>query len=280
MENDKQPVFQGMSQYRAPLNFELAGKQYKLILDNGKTVTINFGADTLLWSELGGAPTSEYYECAKIDEQTYFVNFEFAHVKPRTNIVLVVDIEQGLVTQITSRTEFNLQHPALCENDYVFGAIALPGKPVNEKRHSRTKDLVSKRIHWHYSPKLEIVHVYYCTDYIRVTFPEGKVWGDVPPQEFLDALEQYPYDEKAFYIKIKENIYLIAVAEQNMAKRGLSGNSLVFLIDAKRVHDLGRSFGHTGKGPNFEPENYIFGAYGDFVYSDGIIEARKNKYIT
>jgi hypothetical protein len=40
---------------------------------------------------------------------------------------------------------------------------------------------------------------------------------------------------------------------------------------------VGRSFGHTGAAPNFTPENYIFGAYGDFVFSDGLLEAKRNK---
>jgi hypothetical protein len=136
---------------------------------------------------------------------------------------------------------------------------------------------VGKRIHWHYSPELEIIHVYYNPHHQSVTFPEGKAWGDIPVDIWNAMLEANPYDEPAWYVKIKENVYLVSVIEQNMAKRGMGGNSLLFLIDAERVHDVGRSFGHTGQAPEFLPENYIFGAYGDFVYSDGVIEAKRNK---
>jgi putative NADH-flavin reductase len=275
---EERPVFEGMSRYRPPLNFELAGKQCKLVFDNDEEIAVDFiSGDTLTWTAIGGTGRTEYYECAKIDEVTYFVNFEFKNSKPRTNITLVLDLEQNLVSKVKTWTRFDPKYPTLCENEVVFGAIAVPGLPLPEKRHGFTKELVGKRIFWHYSPELEIIHVYYHPHHQTVTFPEGKAWGDIPVDIWNAMLEANPYDEPAWYVKIKENIYLVSVIEQNMAKRGMGGNSLLFLIDAERVHDVGRSFGHTGQAPEFLPENYIFGAYGDFVYSDGVIEAKRSK---
>ena len=278
---EKRPVFEGMSRYRPPRNFELAGRQYRLILDSGQTATINFtSGDTLLWSETGAEALpsgSAIYECAKIDEITYFVNFEFEGYKPRVNITLVLDLEQNLFSRVRTWTRFDPKHPTLCDNEVVFGAIAMYGFPLNEKRHCFTTDLVGKRIHWHYSPELEIIHVYYNPHYMSVTFPEGYGWGGMPPDVWNAILEANPYDEPAWFVKIKENIYLISCIEKNMALRGMGGNSLLFLLDAKRVHDVGRSFGHTGQAPEFLPENYLFGAYGDWEYSDGAIEAKRNK---
>jgi hypothetical protein len=282
---EKRPEFPGASRYRAPLNFELDGKEFSLVFDDGTQVKISLSADTIVYHEAGSKAESAHYECAKIDELTYFVNFEFeatsevAELKPRTNIILVLDLEQQLVTKLRTRTKFDPKYPTLCDSDYTFGAIARGGSPLNEKRHGLTRDLVGKRIHWHYAPETEIIHVYYSTDYIRATFP-AKPGTPPPPPEVMEELEKYPYDEKAFYIKIKENIYLVSATEQNMSKRGLPGNSMVFLMDTARVHDVGRSFGLNTQVDNLEtPENYIFGAYGDFVYSDGVIEAKKNPYI-
>jgi hypothetical protein len=46
------------------------------------------------------------------------------------------------------------------------------------------------------------------------------------------------------------------------------------------VHDVGRSFGHAGlQEGKVRPENYLFSAYGDFVYSDGVLEAKPNVYL-
>jgi hypothetical protein len=46
------------------------------------------------------------------------------------------------------------------------------------------------------------------------------------------------------------------------------------------VHDVGRSFGHTGlMEGKLRGENYLFGAFGEFVYSDGKLEARPNVFL-
>jgi putative NADH-flavin reductase len=270
---EKKPTFEGMSRYRPPLNFELAGKRFTLLFDNGIKVLVRFiSEDTLSWDELGSSSYTGYYECAKIDEITYFVNFEFANSKPRVNHIVVLDLEQNLTTLVKTKTNYDPEYPLLCDFTCTFGAIVVPGVPVSNKRHGYTQDLLGKRIHWHYTPELEIIHVYYSTSYMRVAFTEGEqAWGNMPTDD-------NPYDEKAAYIKIKDNIYLISLCEQNEERRGLGGNSLVFLIDTERVHDIGRSFGVTGTAPEFMPENYIFGAYGDFVHSDGVLEAKKRIY--
>jgi putative NADH-flavin reductase len=272
------PVFEGMSQYRPPFNFELSGRQYRLVFDDDSREIVRFvSEDILIWGEAEKIGKEEYYECVKIDALTYFINFEIAGLKPRTNITLVLDLEQGLVSRVTSWTRFDSKYPTLCDNKVVFGAIAVPGIPLSENRHSFTGDLIGKRIHWHYSPQLEIIHVYYNPQYASVTFPEGKSWEGIPPDLWNKYLELNPYDEPAWYVKIKKNIYFVSVIEHNMAKRGMCGNSLLFLIDTRRIHDVGRSFGYTGRLPEVKPENYIFGAYGNFVYSDGVIEAKQNK---
>jgi hypothetical protein len=98
--------------------------------------------------------------------------------------------------------------------------------------------------------------------------------------ELQAEIERYPYDEPTTYIKIKNGIYVVSVIEKNRSKRGDTGNSLLFLMDMVRVHDVGRSFGNTPPSSGaVVPENYLFAAYGDFVYSDGVIESKKNVYI-
>lgn len=92
-------------------------------------------------------------------------------------------------------------------------------------------------------------------------------------------MKREPYDEPAHYIKIKPGLYLVSCQEKNMASRGRTGNSLLFLIDTRRVHDVGRSFGHAGSETGkVHPENYIFGAFGEFVPSDGVLESQPNPY--
>jgi putative NADH-flavin reductase len=273
------PVLEGMSQYRPPLNYELAGRQFRLVMDGGESRLLDFrSGDTLTWGAMGEEGGTYSYECAKIDELCYFVNFELEGAVPRSGITVVLDTEQSLVTVLKAQTRFDLQLPTLCRHEIAFGYIALSGRPAPLIRHHYTADLVGKRIHWHYSPTLEIIHVYYNTTHHRVTFPPGKGWGDIPAEIFLADLEAHPYDESAAYIKIRESRYLVTVVERNLAKRGMGGNSLAFLIDTERVHDVGRSFGHAGSFPDYDKENYIFGAYGDWAYSDGELEAKPYAY--
>jgi putative NADH-flavin reductase len=280
----KKPVFEGLSRYRPPFNYELAGKQFRLVMDNGLVYHVNFIAGKYLeWSSAQGAETRRlYYECAKIDELTYFVNFEYRDAQGRINPTLILDMEQRLVTIVVTRTAFSKKYPTLVESEYFFGAIDLEGFPLPEKRHGFTTDLVGKRIHWHYSPDTEIIHVYYSPHNIRITFPPFPMAARaaLPPPEALsdDARDfmNYSYEEPTTYIKIKRNLYVINSVEKHKAMRGLSGNSMLFLMDVERVHDVGRSFGH--REDHVTPENYLFGAYGDFVYSDGKIEAEKSRY--
>ena len=275
------PVFEGLSRYREPFNYELTGQKFRLVLDGGQKFFVDFlTGNTLLWAAMGTPGQVEYYECAKGEDSTFFVNFELTGTTPRTNYTAILDTAERLVTLVKTVTGHDEKYPYLVDSEYFFGAIDVPGISLPEKRHGFTTDLVGKRIHWHYSPTLEIIHVYYCTDYCRITFPEGRAWGSMSREEFQEMLDLEPYDEKAAYIKIKDGLYLVSVMEQNMSRRGFTGNSLLFLIDTVRVHDVGRSFGHAGlREGKVRPENYIFGAFGDFVYSDGVLEAKPNVYL-
>jgi putative NADH-flavin reductase len=278
------PVFEGLSRYREPFNYELAGKKFHLVMDLAGDYYLNFTSGHYLeWSAFDEEPKRYYYECNKIDESTFFVNFELTGIHPRTNPAIILDLEQRLVTVATSRTEFSKKYPTLVETDFDFGALDMDGFPLPRIRHGYTTDLVGKRIKWHYSPEFCMIHVYYSPLYVRGIIPPEYLpkMVTVSPEDAA-AWADNPYDEKARYIKIKGNIYLMNFIEQNMSKRGKPGNSLLFLMDAERVHDVGRSFGHAGNvgaGSKYDPENYLFAAYGDFVYSDGTAEAAKNPYI-
>ncbi|MDR2648803.1 MAG: molybdenum cofactor biosynthesis F family protein [Clostridiales bacterium] len=278
---DKAPVFEGVSQYRAPFNFELAGREYKLVMNTEPDYFVRFiDGHTLEWSTFEGRAEREYYDCGKADELTYFVNFELHTVQPRTNITLALDLENRLVSFVRSITGFHKKYPYLIKLEFDFGALDIPGFPLPFKRHGYTSDLVGKRVHWHYSPNFEIIHVYYSPYYMRGAFtPDSPVMQNRTPEQDAYA-KKYPYDEPAVYIKIKDGVYLVSCNEVNMSRIGHTGNSLLFLMDLKRMHDVGRSFGHAGLNEGkVHGENYLFSAFGKFVYSDGVIESEENAWI-
>jgi putative NADH-flavin reductase len=278
---NKKPVFEGgLSQYREPFNYELAGKFYRMVMDRGPDCFVNFlTGNTLEFGEFDKPAHKYYYECGKGDETSYFVNFELKGTVPRTGITLILDLEQRLVTLNRTYTDFSEKYPLLVESEFDFGALDIPGFPLPRIRHSYTADLVGKRILWTYSPEFKIIHVYYSPHYIRADFPPGTAPAMTPEQ--AEEWVKNPYDEKAAYIKIKRNMYALNIIEQNMSKRGGPGNCLFFLMDLERIHDVGRSFGHRTSGTaggKWEPENYLFAAYGEFVASDGKIEAQRRVY--
>lgn len=276
----EKPEFEGLSQYRAPFNYELVGKTYQLAMDDGKRYAVTFVEGHLLrWGEVGAEQTVEHYDCAKADDSVYFVNFEFANRKPRTNISLVMDTDERLVTMATTITGYHPKFPYMVDSQFVFGVLDVAGYPVPTRRHKYTADLLGKRILWHYSPEIEIVHVYYATDYMRVTQPDNRGFAGADPVAWQEMMEREPYDEPAAFIKIRPGLYFVSCTEKNMACRGMTGNSMMFVIDTRRVHDVGRSFGHAGldKG-RVHPENYMFSAFGEFVESDGVLESQPNIY--
>jgi putative NADH-flavin reductase len=279
----EKPVFEGLSRYRPPFNYELAGKNFTLLFDLGGDYYLNFiDGHHLLWTELDGEPAQYYYECAKMDGSTYFVNFELVGTTPRTGLTLILDFEQRLVTLCRSYTDFSKKYPTLVETEFDFGVIDLDGFVPPLIRHGYTMDLIGKRIKWIYSPEFAMIHVYYNPFHQRGVIPPDYLYKMIPNMDEGAKWEGNPYDETARYIKIKQNIYLVSFLEQNMSKQGMPGNSLLFLMDVARVHDIGRSFGHAGNvgaGNSYDGENYMFAAYGEFVFSDGEIEAVKNPYI-
>ena len=67
--------FPGLSQYRGPLCYELAGKTFRLVMDSGKVYSLRFlDEKSLQWSEEAGPARVDAYRCLKGDDTTYLVN--------------------------------------------------------------------------------------------------------------------------------------------------------------------------------------------------------------
>ena len=54
------------------------------------------------------------------------------------------------------------------------------------------------------------------------------------------------------------------------------GNNLFFLMNLNRMHDVGRSFGHNGEG---KPENYTYGAFGEYYDASDLLARKTTEYI-
>lgn len=279
----KEPSFEGLSQWLGAFCYELAGKAFHLVMDNGYEYLLRFtDGTTLMWAEKGKDFVSEHYECVKGEETVYFVNVEMSHTDLRTGISLILDTETNLVTMAIVKQGTNPKFPTLITQEFVFGAIKMDGEDLPFKRHGYTSDLVGTRIHWAYHSDFALTHVYYDPNFIRATNFEVPGMSDAPPPspEVLAQMRENPYDEPCAYIKIRNGLYLISFIEQHLVLRGKIGNNMMLLVDTKRLHDVGRSFGLAQKPDGtIGTENYFFAAIGEWEENDGTVENEESKYI-
>ena len=280
-ELPKPKTYEGMSQYRPPLCFELTGRRLTLVMDNGYDYTLYFADRKSLQFGIAGEPLKSFaYDCLKADDDTYFVNFEMTGASPRTGITFVLDMEQSLVTENRCIIGQNPRYPKMPKPEIIFGAIRREDGSVPAKRHGYTDDLVGRAILWHYGT-LTIVHVYSSEHYYRLSVSREvleRLKSENPEryEEMRSMNADRLYEEPGGYIKVKEGMYIFNANEEMACRKNGQGNNLFFLMNLNRMHDVGRSFGHNGDG---EPENYTYGAFGEYYDMSELLARESTEYI-
>ena len=274
--------FEGLSVYRPPLVYELTGRQFRLVFDDGYDRTLVFRDRKTLSFGKDGEEKDYAYDCLKIADRCYFVNFEDPSLRPRVGITLVLDLVQDLVTMARASIYWHPAIPKMPGIDFVFGGITREDGTIPTVRHGFTADLAGKSIDWNYG-SFNIAHVYATERYYRVAFTPralARVRRNNPAL-FERPREPRPvqtdvYEDYGFVIKIRENIYLVGLLETMLARRNGHGNSLLVLMDLEEMHDVGRSFGTNNDG---EDENYTFGTFGDFYDASDVLSKTSSYFI-
>ena len=246
-----------ISQYCPPACFELAGKRFELVLDTGEDsgdAALDFLDETrVAWSVRGSQAKTENYECRKSDDWTYLVTYCLEGKTPRENHVWVIDREQGLVTLLRCPLGENPYWAYLIESHFTFGYIREEGREhTDRKRHGFTDDVTGTAVKWVYGHEMATMHIYYSTNWYRITYPKQQAAGAAVADSvsaIREVMKLMPgSDEPAFYVKIKEGMYLVSVTEQNMEKLlgdkvGFRSDTLCFLDNWHRMYSVGRGFG-------------------------------------
>ncbi len=272
------PKAAGLSigQYCPPRCFELAGKRFDFVIDTGEdtgNAVLNFIDETTVeWSIKGGETLkAEKYECRKADDWTYLVTYCLSNTTPRGNHTWVIDREQGLVTFLRCSLGENPYWPLLIDSHFGFGYINIEGQEhTDRRRHGFTNDVEGTAVKWTYGHELATVHVYYSSNWYRIGYPKSA--GPRKEESFNDSMNNVMKampgpDEPAYYVKIKEGMYLVSVTEQNMEKIlgdkiGFRSDTLCFLDNWNRMYSVGRGFG-TMTGGGKEGEIFVMiGKYG------------------
>lgn len=254
------PIAAGLSigQYCPPKCFELAGKSFDFVLDTGEdcgNAALCFVDETQLeWCIEGGDTLkTDKYECRKGDDWTYLVTYSVEGKTPRENHTWVIDREQGLVTFLRCSLGENPYWPYLIDSHFGFGYIKEQDKEhTDRRRHGFTDDVAGTGIKWVYGHDMATVHVYFSTNWYRITYPKGKTDDTKVPDSISairEVMKKMPgSDEPAYYVKIKEGMYFVSVTEQNMEKIigdkvAFRSDTLCFLDNWNHMYSVGRGFG-------------------------------------
>jgi hypothetical protein len=259
--------FYGYSQYRAPLNYELAGKFFHLIMDDGHDYKLRFlDGETLEWTVNDASRATDGYTCLKGDDTTYFVHVQPQALGGKVNHAWIIDLAQNLATLVVTEEGAIPASARLVRVTPVFGAIKQAGRPLDDRRHSFTDRMVGRHIIWHYSPSFSIQHIYHAPHLYRLplfdmaTFSkrfEDKAGNVTDPEDiariakrqayYERTKELYPFcEEPCFHIRISENMNLFCFCEENETlldpEQAIGGGGLILLQDIERLTDVGLSY--------------------------------------
>lgn len=271
-----------LSIFRPPLCFELTGKKFFMDFDDGYDRTVEFKDRKTLLFGLEGEENESNYDCLKIADKCYFINFDDSTAKLRTGISLVIDLQTNLVTLAVGRVGVNPKFPGIPSLDFVFGAIRREDGSFSHTRHGYTTELVGKSISWNYG-YFDIAHVYATEHYYRITFsPRGlaRIYKGRPDMRSASKMRYTEpgdtYEDYFAGIKIRDNIYLVVILETVKARKIGHGNSILVLMNLDEMHDVGRSFGSNSEGGS---GNNTLGAFGVEVDATGVLAKKSSLFI-
>jgi len=265
-----------ISQYCPPRCFELEGKEFLFVVDTGEEAGIYrlrfTGRTEMEWSKGDGELKQETYECRKSDDDTYLLTYNIAGKEPRENHTWVIDMENELVTFLRCPIGENPLYPYLIETHFGFGYIKFEGREHKDlRRHGFTNDVTGTSVRWTYGQTLTTVHVYHDPHWYRIVFEgvnSGSSTEPVSAEQMREMNSMMPSsDEPAYYIRIKEGMYLVSLTEQNLEKIigepfGFRSDTLCFLDNWERLTSVGRAFGTATKDGVDRPLFIMIGKYG------------------
>ena len=267
--SEKKPQFIGLSQYKVPYNFELAGRHFHFVMDDGHEYSMKFlDGEVVEYAEKGKPYIWDTYLALKGDETTFLVMIEPDSGKGKIHYNLVIDTEQRLITFVLMEEGYREDYPRLIRVTPFFGAIKVPGRPLPTKRHHLSKRMTGRHIVWHYNEGFAIEHIYHSPINIRAGIedagnfegmrrameerlnspdPEVRAKAEEEKAAYEERRNYYPiYEEESFHIYINEKLNLMCFLEENMnrldPKRHAGGGGILLLQDIERVIDMGVCF--------------------------------------
>ena len=252
-----------ISHFARPQSWELDGRSFALVMDDGYDVTLRFRDRKISFTREGHpAPEAAFdYFCFKADDETYFISFE---LRREENHIYVLDLAQRLVTRLVCERGLHPKSPYLLERRYTFGAIRMHGWRLPWRRHCFTSEHFGTAVQWRWSPGLTTKHAYLESDWYRITWDDTGEAAD----DFDLYMETLPSaDEKAQYVKIKDGMVLFSVTEETQERllgdsQHFRNNNLTLLQNYDRMFQVGRGYGEVAVDGTLRHINIPLCAYG------------------
>ncbi len=230
--------FEDTEKYIHATEYDMAGNGLHIVYDNGEEELYSFvTGEDLLRTDKAQQTLWLRYLCVKMRDTVRMISYEVPNKPWYECQTLVIDEENGLVTRVSTTFGQVFGRPGMSRTSYTFGALKQAGKELPWKRHAFTTELTGKKISWTYSNGFVNAHIY--LDHFCRAQALQRPEGDSSP-----LIDDPIYEEPAQYIKIREQLYLFSVTEENINRRNpkAGGSNLLLLIDTDSMKDVGRNF--------------------------------------
>ncbi|WP_158290193.1 SDR family NAD(P)-dependent oxidoreductase [Ramlibacter sp. WS9] len=223
-------VASGLSVNRLPSTRALAGKVWKLVLQDGASAQLQFDAqgNGCRWQGLPGltlpaqgTATADVVEAAP---GVFFVDLMLE--PPQETVAVCADTRSGQALVVASRMG-ERERPGATRFRQRFTAAMLGGAAAEAPTSAPTMDLIGRRALYRYSDDTVYEHVYLNSNWYAYQSLKGMRRGDAGCDE-------------ASYFKLADDLYVVAWREL------LIDIAAVFVYDMKAMRTTGKAWGIVG----------------------------------
>jgi len=227
----------GINTNRLPLSDELAGQNFSIHFDDGRTLELKLSPGHAHWRDNTGEG-EDPIEVIAVAENTYFVDLTFS-LRAKETETLIINTQSGRVLSIYSIVrdkQASIGEPQVAQ---IFRPGVLAGVEVSGFVPVESRDLIGLRTHCTYSPN----HVYEHTFLSSKRYAWQCLVGVQRGHGDVDLASTWKFDEDLYIFTFRE--FKIAVAS-------------TFFYNFRDMRSTGKFLGITGDG---KIENKPAGAF-------------------
>jgi len=237
----------GFNEYRPPLSSALAGQRIELdcvlvgVEDSAHTFIHKFGDHELSWSVStdGGIQSGlAEYELFEMQPDLFFLHYRRIEADHPVVVTLVLDLSTGQVTGAIGELGLGPE-PHLARQAWFQGQVVGSDAGPSEA-HSRTEELIGRRVRYAYSSDDVYDHVYLNEQLFTWFCVKGAEAG------LGDT-------DRCVHWKLRDDTYLFSWLEKNVGVEGM------VLIDLAALRTVGIQFGLDQQSGDLV--NITMGAY-------------------